>query len=127
VFEGGGSVGSSEDLHLVSGLDLDTSVVGVLIVEGGEETIVVETVVSSVWHELDVLLRSMTSRSCLGSISHDGDLLVGILILDNDGRGNWIEVSSNIVGVFHFIIFSVPKFLLVHIKTVGINPQFIIS
>jgi len=95
---GRGRVGSSEDLHLISGLDLDTSVLRVLIIEGGEETVVIETVVSSVLHELDVLLTSVTGRSCFGSISHDGDLLVRILILNDDSGCYWIEVRSNIVS-----------------------------
>jgi len=85
-------------LHLISSLDLDTSVLRILIIKGGVETVVIETVVSSVLHELDVLLTSVTGRSCFGSISHDGDLLVRILILNDDGGCHWIEVRSNVVS-----------------------------
>lgn len=124
---GRGGVGGSEDLHLVGGLDLDTSVLGVLVVEGGEETIVIETVVSSVLHELDVLLVSVTGGSSLGSISHDGDLLVGVFILDDDGGGYWVEVGGDVIGVLHVVVLSVPEFLVVHVETVGIDPQVVVG
>lgn len=82
---------------------------------------------SSVLHKLDVLLVSVTGRSSLGSISHDGDLLVRFFVLNYDSGSYWIEVSSNIVSLNHIVVFSMPKLLVVHIKTIGINPNVFIS
>jgi len=97
---------------------LDTSVFGVDIVEGFSNTIVVIDVVSSVLHELDIFVSSETSRTGLGSIWHNGHLLIRVLISDSNSGSNWIEVGGSVIGLTHLVVFSLPELLLVHVESV---------
>jgi len=83
--------------------------------------------VPSVLHKFNVPVLSHSSRSGLSSVWHDGNLLVGVLVSQGNGGGDWIEVRCCIISIGDSVVLSVPEFLLVHIKTISINVEGFIA
>jgi len=54
-------------------------------------------------------------------------LLVGVLVSQGNGGGDWIEVRCCIISIGDSVVLSVPEFLLVHIKTISINVEGFIA
>jgi len=113
----------SEDLHLISGLDLDTALFGVFVIKCSGDAIAIVSIMPPVLHKLNIFAISQPCRASLRPIWHNSDLLIRFLVSYSDGRDNWVEIGGNVVGVREGVLFSVPQLSLVHIKSIRINVE----
>jgi len=115
---------SVEVLDVVGGLNSNSISITVFLIDWHIETAPVIEVAPTILHELNATIVETCSR--LRTIIQNSELHVCVLILNSDGRGDWVEVSSDVHASRNHVKWprwSVVQLAFLHLKTIRVSPE----